>query len=111
MGLIDFILNLAGVLLWLSWRSMGMDPLTRTTPATLVGTLRRAEPRRLKGWQFPVGLAALLLLAGSGPLRARVEEQARQADEAWSRNRARADRIARKIGAASGKRKAVRGKR
>jgi uncharacterized protein YggT (Ycf19 family) len=62
MGLIDFILNLAGVLLWLSWRSMGMDPLTRTTPATLVGTLRRAEPRRLKGWQFPVGLAALLLL-------------------------------------------------
>jgi uncharacterized protein YggT (Ycf19 family) len=64
MGLIDFILNLAGVLLWLSWRSMGMDPLTRTTPATLVGTLRRAEPRRLKGWQFLVGLAALLLLRG-----------------------------------------------
>ena len=62
MGLIDFILNLAGVLLWLSWRSIGMDPLVRTTPATLVGTLRRAEPRRLKGWQFLVGLAALLLL-------------------------------------------------
>jgi uncharacterized protein YggT (Ycf19 family) len=62
MGLIDFILNLAGVLLWLSWRSMRMDPLTRTTPATLVGTLRRAAPRRLKGWQFLVGLAALLLL-------------------------------------------------
>jgi uncharacterized protein YggT (Ycf19 family) len=64
MGLIDFILNLAGVLLWFSWRSMGMDPMTRTTPATLVGTLRRAEPRRLKGWQFLVGLAALLLLRG-----------------------------------------------
>jgi uncharacterized protein YggT (Ycf19 family) len=62
MGLIDFILNLAGVLLWLSWRSMGMDPLTKTTPATLVGTLRRAGTRRLKGWQFLVGLAALLLL-------------------------------------------------
>jgi len=64
MGLIDFILNLAGVLLWFSWRSMGMDPLTKTTPATLVGTLRRAEPRRLRGWQFLVGLAALLLLRG-----------------------------------------------
>jgi uncharacterized protein YggT (Ycf19 family) len=62
MGLIDFILNLAGVLLWFSWRSMGMDPLTKTTPATLVGTLRRAGPRRLKGWQFLAGLAALLLL-------------------------------------------------
>ncbi len=61
MGLIDFILNLAGVLLWLSWRSVGMDPLTKTTAATLVGTLRRAEPRRLKGWQFLVGLGALLL--------------------------------------------------
>ena len=62
MGLIDFILNLAGVLLWFSWRSLGMDPLTRATPATLVGTLRRAEPRRMRGWQFLVGLAALLLL-------------------------------------------------
>ena len=62
MGLIDFILNLAGVLLWLSWRSMGMDPLTKATPATLVGTLRRAGPRRLKGWQFLIGLVALLLL-------------------------------------------------
>ena len=62
MGLIDFILNMAGVLLWLSWRSIGMDSMIRSTPATLVGTLRRAEPRRLTGWQFPVGLAVLLLL-------------------------------------------------
>jgi uncharacterized protein YggT (Ycf19 family) len=62
MGLIDFILNLAGVLLWLSWRSIRFDPLVKTTPATLIGTLRRAEPRRLKGWQFLVGLALLLVL-------------------------------------------------
>jgi hypothetical protein len=62
MGLIDFILNLAGALLWLSWRSVRFDPLVKTKPATLVGTLRRAEPRRLKGWQLLVGLAALLLL-------------------------------------------------
>ena len=39
MGLIDFILNLAGVLLWLGWRSIRFDPLGRSTPATLVGTL------------------------------------------------------------------------
>jgi uncharacterized protein YggT (Ycf19 family) len=62
MGLIDFILNLAGILLWLSWRSLRFDPLVITSPATLVGTLRRAEPRRLKGWQLLAGLAALLLL-------------------------------------------------
>jgi len=62
MGLIDFILNLAGILLWLSWRSIRFDPLVKTTPATLVGTLRRAEPQRLKGWQLLVGLAALLVL-------------------------------------------------
>ena len=64
MGLIDFILNLAGILLWLGWRSIRFDPLVKTTPATLVGTLRRAAPRRLKGWEFLVGLAALLLLRG-----------------------------------------------
>ncbi|MGD0259528.1 MAG: hypothetical protein ABSD29_06855 [Verrucomicrobiota bacterium] len=62
MGLIDFILNLAGVLLWLSWRSIGFDPLVKTSPATLIGTLRRAAPRRLKGWQLLAGLAALLVL-------------------------------------------------
>lgn len=62
MGLIDFILNLAGTLLWFGWRSVRFDPLVRTTPATLVGTLRRAEPRRALGWQLLAGLAALLLL-------------------------------------------------
>jgi uncharacterized protein YggT (Ycf19 family) len=61
-GLIDFILNLAGILVWLSWRSLRFDPLIKSAPATLVGTLRRAEPRRLKGWRHLAGLAALLLL-------------------------------------------------
>jgi uncharacterized protein YggT (Ycf19 family) len=62
MGLIDFILNLAGVLLWLSWRSIRSDPMARTTPATLAGTLRRAEPRRSRSWQLLAGLATLLVL-------------------------------------------------
>jgi len=62
MGLVDFILNLAGVLVWLSWRSIRFDPLVKTTPATLVGTLRRAEPHRRKGWHFLAGLAGLLVL-------------------------------------------------
>ncbi len=61
-GLIDFILNLAGLLLWLSWLSVRLDPLTRTTPATLTGTLRRAQPRRVKRWHFLAALGGLLLI-------------------------------------------------
>jgi len=62
MGLIDFILNLAGLLLWLNWRTSGFDPLARATPATLAGTLRRAGGRKLKRWHFPLLLAGLILL-------------------------------------------------
>jgi hypothetical protein len=62
MGLVDFILNLAGLLLWLSWRSLRFDPLGKRTPATLIGTLRRAEPRRLRRWHLLAALGALLFL-------------------------------------------------
>src|SRR3974390_1650027 len=62
MGLIDFILNLAGLLLWLNWRAVRLDPLSRATPATLAGTLRRAEAPRLKRWHFLAALGGLLLL-------------------------------------------------
>ena len=62
MGLIDFILNLAGLLLWLNWRTSGFDPLATATPATLAGTLRRAGNRRFKRWHFPALLGGLLLL-------------------------------------------------
>jgi uncharacterized protein YggT (Ycf19 family) len=62
MALIDLILNLAGLLLWLNWRSVRFDPLGRRTPATLIGTLRRAEPRRLRRWHLLAALGGLLLL-------------------------------------------------
>jgi len=62
MSLIDFILNLAGLLLWLSWRSVRLDPLGKRTPATLIGTLRRAEPRRWRRWHLLAALGGLLLL-------------------------------------------------
>ena len=62
MALIDFILNLAGLLLWLSWRSVRFDPLGKRTPATLIGTLRRAEPKRLRRWHLLAALGGLLLL-------------------------------------------------
>jgi len=60
MTIIDFILNLAALLLWLNWFSARLDPLTRTSAVSLAGTLRRAEPRHMKAWALPVGLAGLL---------------------------------------------------
>lgn len=62
MRLVDFILNLAGLLLWLNWRSIRFDPLGKRTPATLIGTLRLAEPRRMRRWHLLAVLAGLLLL-------------------------------------------------
>jgi len=62
MGLIDFILNLAGLLLWLNWRAGKADPLGKSKPATLIGTLRRAEPGNMGRWHLPVVLGGLLLL-------------------------------------------------
>jgi uncharacterized protein YggT (Ycf19 family) len=62
MGIVDFILNLAGLLLWLNWRSLRFDPLAKRTPATLMGTLRPAAPKKLRRWHLLFFLAALLLL-------------------------------------------------
>ncbi len=62
MGIVDFILNLAGLLLWLNWRSIRFDPLSRRTPATLMGTLRPASPKKIRRWHLLVFIAALLLL-------------------------------------------------
>jgi len=69
---IDFILNVAGLLLWLNWRSVRLDPFNRGIPATLAGTVRRAEPMRLKRWHFLAALGILLffralLYNGLGP--------------------------------------------
>jgi uncharacterized protein YggT (Ycf19 family) len=62
MGIADFILNLAGLLLWLNWRSNRFDPLARRLPATLMGTLRPAAPEKLRRWHLLVFIAVLLLL-------------------------------------------------
>lgn len=62
MGIVDLILNVAGLLLWLNWRSIRFDPLTRRRPATLMGTLRPASPQKLHRWHFLFLIAGLLLL-------------------------------------------------
>ena len=58
MDTVDFILNLAGVLLWINWLLTASSP-GLGTPTTLLGTLRRAEPGNVRKWYF---LAALPLL-------------------------------------------------
>jgi len=61
-NLIDFILNLAGLLLWINWRSILFDPFEKRTPATLVGALRRAAPTRFRHWHLLAAIGALLVL-------------------------------------------------
>jgi uncharacterized protein YggT (Ycf19 family) len=62
MGIVNFILNLAGLLLWLNWRSNRFDPLIRRMPATLMGTLRPAVPKKARRWHLLAFIGVLLLL-------------------------------------------------
>ena len=62
MPLIDLILNIAGLLVWLNWRSGGTDPFATGLPSTLSGTVRRAQPVKVKRWHHLSALAALLLI-------------------------------------------------
>jgi uncharacterized protein YggT (Ycf19 family) len=62
MNVIDFILNLAGLLLWIKWRSLPFDPFQKRTPATLVGTLRRAAPTYFRRWHLLLAIGALVIL-------------------------------------------------
>ncbi len=64
MNIIDFIVNLAALLLWLNFRALGFDPLVRTSASSLVATLRRAEPRRGKRWAYITSLIGVLLFRG-----------------------------------------------
>ena len=59
---VDFILNLAGLLLWLNWRALRFDPVGKRKPATLLGTLRRVEPQRLRHWHLLAAIGGLLLV-------------------------------------------------
>lgn len=60
MGIIDFILNLAGLLLWINWRSLRFDPMARSRPLTLVGMLKQTSPPRLLQLKYPLALLSLL---------------------------------------------------
>ncbi len=57
MNLIDFILNIVGLLLWLNWRAIGLVSIARPGQS-LVATLKPASPPRSR-W---ISLGMLLLL-------------------------------------------------
>ena len=60
MGLIDFILNLAALLLWLNWLSVRTGPVAQ--PYSLAGTLKKAGTSFAHRWKFLAALLALLIL-------------------------------------------------
>src|ERR1700751_2573467 len=61
LSLIDFIFNFASLLLWLNWLALRFDPLARTSAASLVGTLKKADPSGPRRWMFRVVLVGLLV--------------------------------------------------
>lgn len=61
MGIVDLILNLAGVLLWVNWVMTTTSPTTGT-PITLLGTLRPAERSAWRTWYFLTTLPLLLVV-------------------------------------------------
>jgi hypothetical protein len=61
MAWLNLIPDLAALALWLNWFQLRLDPLARTSPASLAGTLKRTGVAGPKRWKFPAMLAALLL--------------------------------------------------
>lgn len=59
MGLIDFILNLAALLLWLNWLSTRTGAVA--LPYSLAGTLKKAGTSVAHRWKFLLALLALLI--------------------------------------------------
>jgi uncharacterized protein YggT (Ycf19 family) len=62
-SLVDFILNLVGMLLWLSWLAIGITA-ARPKALSLVSTLKRAEPYPPRRWA-PLFFLLVLLMGRS----------------------------------------------
>ena len=60
MAWVNFIINLAGLVLWLNWLVVHLDPLAGATAASLAGTLKRAEAAGSGRWKYLAGLLTLL---------------------------------------------------
>lgn len=61
MGILDFILNLIGLLLWLGWRAVPINPVAASVGAPLLRTLKPAEGSPRRRWPLLLALGLLLL--------------------------------------------------
>jgi uncharacterized protein YggT (Ycf19 family) len=61
-ALIDFLLNLAGLLLWLNWRALRVETPPQAGSNSLAELLKPAEPKRARGWLLLVALLGLLAI-------------------------------------------------
>lgn len=61
MDLIHFLLNLAGLLLWLNWRALGSAERLRPPSISIAGVLRQSRAPGQRRWLLLGGLAVLLL--------------------------------------------------
>ncbi len=62
MSLIDFILNLVGLLLWLAWRSAGVAAKSRTPGSSLLITLQPTSTPRTGAWLLLAVIGLILIL-------------------------------------------------
>lgn len=62
MTILDFILNCAGLLLWLNWRSRGLTVMPRVPGVGIVSALKRAGAAPRDRWSSLLVLGALLFL-------------------------------------------------
>src|SRR2546423_15692729 len=62
MSLLDFILNIAGLLLWLSWRSRKLMGRTPPWAISIASALKRTEPPHLRTSATLAMLLALLVV-------------------------------------------------
>ncbi len=66
LGIINLILNVAGVLLWLRWREEMILSSRRAGGGTLLGTLRRATSARASRWSWLGMVAGLVVVRALG---------------------------------------------
>jgi uncharacterized protein YggT (Ycf19 family) len=59
-ALIDFLLNLAGLLLWLNWRALRLETPPQAGANTFAALLKPAETPQARGWLLLVALLGLL---------------------------------------------------
>ncbi|HXG49303.1 MAG TPA: hypothetical protein VNO52_16890 [Methylomirabilota bacterium] len=64
MVILDFLLNVAALLLWLSWRAVRLTAVPAPARISIVGALKRTEREPARGWGLLVALVAVLVLRG-----------------------------------------------